>query len=157
MEKYTKHFIEIAFTKLEFDDFFFEEHQIEARDSEFLNKYFFDEELIKSLIEGEYYSKRYVVKYPTFITSGRPLAKIRFYDINYIVDDDLVYESEKHNYSNWICFGIRTSFKNELLDGKDVCFNGAGEFIMDEEDITYDEFVQNYLKESQNLNKVKKL
>ena len=96
MEKYTKHFMEIAFTKLEFDDFFFEEHQIEARDSEFLNKYFFDEELIKSLIEGEYYSKRYVVKYPTFITSGRPLAKIRFYDINYIVDDDLVYESEKH-------------------------------------------------------------
>ena len=28
---------------------------------------------------------------------------------------------------------------------------------MNEEDITYDEFVQNYLKESQNLNKVKKL
>lgn len=155
MKKYTKHYIEMAFDKLKPNEFFFEEDEIDKRDNEFLNKYFFDEETIKMLIETKYTRNRYIVRYPEIITSGRPLAKIRFYDISYIIDGNLVYESNKHNYSNWICFGKRVPTNNDIEER--WCFDGHSNFIIEKEDVTYEEYALNYLKTSKKSNKVKKL
>ena len=143
MEKYARHFMEIAFNKLEFDEFFFEDIEVAERDDEYLNKYFFDEKTIRLIIEEMYANKRYVVRYPDLIEDGRPLAKIRFYDISYIVDGDLVYESQKHNYSNWICFGQRIDA--DLLEEESCCCNGYGSYIMKNGDMTYQEYMDNYL------------
>lgn len=154
MKKYIKHYIESALFKYDADEFFFEEDEVDARDDEFLNNYFFDEKLIKEIIENKYTSKRYMARYPDIITDGRPLAKIRFYDINYIIDGDLIYKSEKTNYSSWICFGSRT-LKSDRK--QNYCLTNHGQFPMKKDDLTYEEFIQIYLNQTKKTNKVKKL
>ncbi len=153
MKKYTKHYMEIALIKLKMDEFFFEQMEVDAREDEFFYKYSFDENLIKKLIESEYVSNRYVVRYPEIITDGRPVAKVRFYDINYIDDDGLIYESTAHNYSNWVCFGER----NYIANDECWCFNENGSFSMKTGDLTFEEVRDNYFGNEEKSNKVKKI
>ena len=88
----------------------------------------------------------------------------RFFDISYIEDDGLIYESKKHNYSKNVYFGERLTVP-EMLErfsrltnfidlGKPdatYCVFNSGDFIMlNDDDITYDELMEK--KERQNKN-----
>ena len=155
MKKYTKHFIELAFDKLAFNEFFFESEETLERSPEYIIKnYSIETKNAQKTFENKYKNKRYVVRYPEIITSGRPLAKIRFFDISFIEINGLLYKSDKHNYSNWICFGERVMSSEE----ESLCFNGNNNFVMGQDDITYKEYVENYFDiEKNKKSKVKTL
>ena len=98
MKKYTKHFIELAFDKLAFNEFFFESEETLERSPEYIIKnYSVETKKAQKTFENKYKNKRYVVRYPEIITSGRPLAKIRFFDISFIEINGLLYKSDKQN------------------------------------------------------------
>ena len=145
MKKYTKHYIKYKF---EDSPYVYDGGEIESRDSSYVIKKYGVDEVSTKISMG-----------------GRPesfsLIAFGFHDINYIEDDDILYHSNKTN-SSWVYFGQRLEFDeyNEkeqtiignLKDASAFCLIGGFLYPLGSNDITYDEFIEEYYQNLENLN-----
>jgi len=80
------------------------------------------------------------------------LVAIEFFDRDYLVIDGLKYESEPHNFSGFIYFGdiVNISIlENDELVLKRCCKVDGVSYVLRDEDMSYDEFVDKYNKEKE--------
>lgn len=78
------------------------------------------------------------------------LVAFQFFDKEYLVIDGLKYESEPHNYSGFIYFGdiVNISIpENGKLVEKRCCKVDGVSYVLRDEDMSYDEYVDKYNKE----------
>lgn len=97
---------------------------------------------------------------PMQVANDGKMQGFRFYDKEFVVDDDKSYDGDKSNFSNWIYFGKRMSLEEvkaqygnnssysilisnmENNNYQYVCHTQAGSFLpMEEGDMTFDELV----------------
>ena len=82
------------------------------------------------------------------------LVAIKFYDRDYLVIDGLKYESEPHNFSGFIYFGDIVTIsipENDKLVEKRCCKVDGVSYILRDEDMSYDEYVDKYNKEKESI------
>lgn len=81
------------------------------------------------------------------------LVAFQFFDKEYLVIDGLKYESEPHNHSGFIYFGdivtISIPENGELVQKKCCKVDGVS-YVLRDEDMSYDEYVEKYSKEKDN-------
>lgn len=145
MKKEVKHYI-----KYKFDErpYVYDGGEIESRDPSCIIKKYGTDEVATKIGMG-----------------GRPdcfsLVAFGFYDKYFIYEDDMVYQTGRVNPS-WVYFGDRIDIseynKDEhtiigSVEGVDsFCLIGGYLYPMNANDITYNEFVENYYQELENLN-----
>jgi len=97
---------------------------------------------------------------PMQVENDGKMQGFRFYDKEFVVDGEKIYDGDKSNFSNWIYFGkrmsledVKTQYGNDssysiLISNMEnnnyqyVCHTQAGSFLpMEEGDMTFDELV----------------
>lgn len=110
---------------------------------------------------------------PMKVENDCTMQGFRFFDIDYILDEQKTYSSERSNFSGWIYFGKRYSFDDiKSIYGCDsnydilinnmkwnhinyVCHTQAGSFLpMEEEDMTFEEYIEKNSKKNEAINPV---
>ena len=129
------------------------------------------EKIYRSLLFSESSIKEVTERNPMQIENDGKMQGFRFYDKEYVVDDEKTYDGKKSNYSRWIFFGKRYSLdeikaiygnnpdyriliSNMEVNGYNyVCYTQAGSFLpMEEGDMTFDEYIAEYSKEKETMN-----
>lgn len=109
-------------------------------------------------------------KEPELFLNDNIVQAIRFYDIEYIIDKDKTYSSEKENVTNWIYYGRRMSVAElKRIYGNDpkystvistaevsgceyVCITKCGVvLLMNDTDITFEEYISKKQKSKEKI------
>ena len=137
MDKYTKRYIRYV------DNIYsqkFHERHFPGRDSDFIiAKYSEDMKAAREKLSNE-------------LQGCLGLVAFQFFDKDYLVIDGLKYESEPHNYSGFIYFGdiVNISIPEEgKLVSKRCCKVDGVSYVLRDEDMSYDEYVEEYNKEKE--------
>ena len=108
---------------------------------------------------------------PMKVENDGSMQGFRFFDVDYILDEQKTYDGERSNYSGWIYFGKRYSLDDiksiygcdsnyEILirnmewnNINSVCHTQAGSFLpLEEEDMTFEEYIEKNSKEKESIN-----
>ena len=110
-------------------------------------------QIINRLGEDTEKAKLKLEKSYKYLRQEEGVVAISFYDVSFLTLKGVNYKSEKHNCSSKIFFGKR---EKKEYSPHDFCAAEADSFRMNDDDITYDEYVEKAKQKTEQKVKTKK-